>query len=243
MSPDGVTVELDVLPVDSWAESVAGDLAARLRADPELRLCLPTGDTPAPVYAALAARLNAGQASLERATIVLLDEWVGLDRGDRARCDGRLRRELLDRLPLGPVAFHRVMVDELPLDEAVARHDEVAGRGLGLTLLGLGTNGHVGFNEPGSTADSPTRVVTLAADSREAAVTRYGGSRVPEAGITLGMERLLASEEIWLLVTGAAKAGVLARALNGPVGPEMPASFLRSHPRLRVIADTAATAW
>jgi glucosamine-6-phosphate deaminase len=235
-------VELNILPVDAWAERVAGYLVERLRSEPDLRLCLPTGDTPAPVYAALAARLEADEASLERATVVLLDEWVGLDPADPARCDGRLRRELLDRVSPGPAAFHRVLVDELAPEEAAARHDEVAAGGLGLTLLGLGANGHVGFNEPGSTADSPTRVVALEMGSRQTAVARYGARRVPEAGITVGMDRLLASEEIWLLVTGARKAEILDQALRGPVGPDVPASFLRSHPKLRVIADTAAAA-
>ncbi len=235
-------MELDVLSVDAWAERVAGDLVARLVSEPALRLCLPTGDTPAPVYAALATRLEAGEASLQRATVVLLDEWVGLDPDDPARCDGRLRRELLDRVRPRPAAFYTVRVDELPPGEAAARHDEVAAGGLSLTLLGLGANGHVGFNEPGSTADSPTRVVALEMGSREAAVERYGAGRIPEAGITLGIDRLLASDEIWLLVTGARKAEVLERALRGPMGPDVPASFLRSHPRLRVIADTAAAA-
>lgn len=235
-------MELIVLPVDAWAERVAGDLVERLRSAPDLRLCLPTGDTPAPVYAALAARLEAGEASLERATIVLLDEWVGLRPDDAARCDGRLRRELLERVSPGPAAFHPVRVDELAPEQAAARHDDVAAGGLGLTLLGLGANGHVGFNEPGSTADSPTRVVTLEAGSGDAAVARYGAERVPEAGITLGVARLMASDEIWLLVSGARKAEILDQALRGPVGPDVPASFLRSHPRLRVIADTAAAA-
>ncbi len=235
-------MELIVLPVEAWAERVAGDLVERLRYAPDLRLCLPTGDTPAPVYAALAARLEAGEASLERATIVLLDEWVGLGPDDAARCDGRLRRELLERVSPGPAAFHPVRVDELAPEQAAARHDDVAAGGLGLTLLGLGANGHVGFNEPGSTADSPTRVVTLEAGSGDAAVARYGAERVPEAGITLGVARLLTSDEIWLLVTGARKAEILDQALRGPVGPDVPASFLRSHPRLRVIADTAAAA-
>jgi len=235
-------VELIVLPVEAWAERVAGDLVERLRSAPDLRLCLPTGDTPAPVYAALAARLESGEASLERATIVLLDEWVGLGPDDAARCDGRLRRELLERVSPGPAAFHPVRVDELAPEQAAARHDDVAAGGLGLTLLGLGANGHVGFNEPGSTADSPTRVVTLEAGSGDAAVARYGAERVPEAGITLGVARLMASDEIWLLVSGARKAEILDQALRGPVGPDVPASFLRSHPRLRVIADTAAAA-
>lgn len=235
-------MELEILPDDGWADRVAADLVQRLRSEPDLRLCLPTGDTPAPVYAALAARLEAGEESLERATVVLLDEWVGLDPDDPARCDGRLRRELLDRVSPRPAAFHTVPVDALAPEEAAAQHDEVAARGLDLTLLGLGANGHVGFNEPGSTAESATRVVTLEAGSRETAVDRYGASRIPQAGITLGMDRLLASDEIWLLVTGASKAKILDRALRGPVGPDVPASFLRSHPRLRVIADTAAAA-
>lgn len=233
---------MEVLPVEEWAERVAGDLVERLQEQPHLRLCLPTGDTPAPVYAALVARLAAGEASLGRATVVLLDEWVGLGPGDPARCDGRLKRELLDQVDPGPAAFHSVRVDELPPQEAAAAHDEVAAGGLGLTLLGLGSNGHVGFNEPGSTADSATRVVTLEAGSREAAVERYGASREPEAGITLGIARLMESEEIWLLVTGASKADILERALRGPVGPDVPASYLRSHARLRVMADTAAAA-
>jgi glucosamine-6-phosphate deaminase len=103
-------------------------------------------------------------------------------------------------------------------------------------------NGHVGLNEPGSGPDSPTRVVGTAAATQEAALRRYGAGRAPVTGITLGMDRLLAAGEIWLLVTGSRKADILARALNGPEGDDCPASFLRRHPRLWVIADEGAAA-
>ncbi|MBA2314136.1 MAG: 6-phosphogluconolactonase [Chloroflexi bacterium] len=230
---------LDVFPAADWPERVAAELADRLRERPTARLCLPTGDTPAPVYAALADAAARGAVDLARATVVLLDEYLGLEPSDPARCDARLRRELLDRLPAAP-AFHAIAVDDGDPVAAAAAHDAVAAAGLDLTLLGLGANGHVGFNEPGSGPDAATRVVALAETSRELAHVRYGAARTPTGGITLGIARLLASAEIWLLVTGAGKAAVLARTLEGPEGDDCPASFLRRHSRLRVLADEAA---
>ena len=232
---------LEVLPSEEWAERVAAHLAARLRATPAIRMCLPTGDTPSPVYASLVAAIARGHASLAEATIVLLDEYVGLPPDDPARCDARLRRELIDPVDAKPRAFHPIRVDELAPEEAAADLDRVAADGLDLTLLGLGANGHVGMNEPGSTADSPTRIVPLAAPTREAA-TGYGAASAPAAGITLGLDRILESAEVWLLVTTERKAEVLARALLGREGPDCPASYLRRHPRLRVLADEPAAA-
>jgi glucosamine-6-phosphate deaminase len=116
----------------------------------------------------------------------------------------------------------------------------VAARGLDLAVLGLGMNGHVGFNEPGSSPDDPSRLVRLAVSSREAATARYGASSVPTAGITVGLARLLETEECWLLVTGERKAQILRRALDEPEGPDCPASYLRRHQRLTVFADEAA---
>jgi glucosamine-6-phosphate deaminase len=237
-----MTFRLDVLAAAAWADLVAADLAARLRDEPRLRLCLPTGDTPSPVYARLAALAQAGAAPFGAATIVALDEYLDLAPGHPARCDVRLRRELLDLLPVPPAAFHRIEVDDPDPAAAAARIDAVAADGLDLALLGLGANGHVGLNEPGSYADAPTRVVRTSAASRRAAADRYGADPAPTAGITLGVARLLEAREIWLLVTGDRKASILARALEAPKGPDCPASWLRRHPALRVIADDAAAA-
>lgn len=232
-------VELVVWPRATWAELVAAELAARLAERPSLRICLPTGDTPSPVYAALLAAEARGDVSFGEATLVMLDEWVGLPPGDPARCDVRLRTELVDRLGTPPAAFAAIDVDGPDPDEAAARHDAAA-RGLDLAVLGLGMNGHVGFNEPGSRPDDPTRPVRLAVSSRDAATARYGATRVPTAGITVGLARLLEAEECWLLVTGERKASTLRRALDEPEGPDCPASYLRRHSRLTVFADDAA---
>lgn len=235
-----MTVRIDVLPASSWATSVAEGLAERIRAVPDLRLCLPTGDTPSPVYAALAAIAERGEVSFGAATIVLLDEYLGLAQGHPARCDARLRRELIDGLAPQPAAFHEIDVDGPDDDDAARRHDAIAAAGLDLVLLGLGGNGHIGLNEPGSRPEDPTRVVRIAASSRAVAVERYGADPPPTGGITLGIGRLLEAREIWLLVTGERKASILARALEHPEGPDCPASYLRRHPTVRAIADEPA---
>jgi len=232
-------VDLVVWPGSVWAERVAGELAGRLAARPSLRICLPTGDTPVPVYDAVVALVADGACSFEGATVVLLDEWVGLPPGDPARCDTRIRAQLIDRLPAPPAAVHVIDADDPWPEAAAARHD-VEARNLDLVVLGLGLNGHIGFNEPGSRPDDPTRLVRLAVSSREAAVARYGATRVPTAGITVGLARLLEAGECWLLVTGERKARILRRALEEPEGPDCPASYLRRHPRLTVFADEAA---
>ncbi len=230
-----MSLSLVIHAADEWADAVASDLVERLRAEPRLRLCLPTGETPAPLYAALVRQADAYLWS--QATVVLLDDYIGLLADDPASGGPRLRRELIDHVR--PAAFHAVNVDGEP-DVAARELDAVAAEGgLDLTLLGLGLNGHIGLNEPASTAESPTRVVELEARS-QAVAAGYGASHAPTQGITLGMSRLLESREIWLLVTGDRKAEILARALEGPEASDVPASFLRRHRTLRVIADEPA---
>jgi len=150
-----------------------------------------------------------------------------------------LRRQLVDRLRVPPARFVTIAADERDPVAAAARHDAEAA-GLDLAILGLGINGHVGFNEPGSGPDDPTRVVELAATSVETAVARYGAGRRPTAGITIGLARLLEADEVWLLATGRRKAAMLSRVLGGPEGRDCPASYLPRHPRLTVFADEAA---
>jgi len=236
-----MTVRVEVLPAAAWASRVAGALAARLAEQPALRLCLPTGDTPSPVYAALVAAEQRAELSFGSATVVMLDEYLGLPPGDPARFDVRLRAELIDRLRVPPAGFVTIDVDGPDPDAAAARHDRAA-RGLDLAVLGLGGNGHVGFNEPGSRPDDPTRVVRLARSTRREAAERYGAPLVPTGGITIGLARLLEARACWLLVTGERKAAILQRALEAPEGPDCPASWLRRHPRLTVFADEPAAA-
>ncbi|MFP5343260.1 MAG: 6-phosphogluconolactonase [Candidatus Limnocylindria bacterium] len=233
---------LEIVPAASFGEVVAARLADRLVARPSLVVCLPTGRTPLPLYERLPAAVAARSASLAGATVVLLDEYLGLPAGHGARCDTVLRREVIDRSD-PPPRFVPFDVDRADPPEACAAVDAAiaANGGLDLVILGLGANGHVGMNEPGAAPDAPTRVVELAASTREAA-RGYGADPPPSHGVTVGMAAIAAAREIWLLATGTAKAAILARTVDGPISVEVPASLLRPHAGLRIIADDAAAA-
>ena len=229
-----MSIRLEIIPDDQWAERVTARWAAYMEDRPASRLCLPTGETPRPLYARAAQSIDFG-----RATVFLLDEF-GLPPGDPARCDAMLQRDFLAGLDRPPAVLHTLNARAGDLEEESRRFEElVDDGGLDLTLLGLGGNGHVGLNEPGTTADAPTRVVRLASATRVAA-GRYGSTHEPEWGMTLGLRPILDSRAIWLLVTGANKAEILERMLNEPIGPDLPASFLRTHANVVVFADESA---
>jgi glucosamine-6-phosphate deaminase len=117
----------------------------------------------------------------------------------------------------------------------------IAAGGLGLTLLGLGSNGHLGLNEPGCDPGCPTRRVILAPET-VAGLSGYGARTTTYWGLTVGLGRLLQSDEIWLLVTGPDKAGILHRTLEEPISPEIPATYLRTASNVIVWADESAAA-
>ena len=115
-----------------------------------------------------------------------------------------------------------------------------AAGGFDLCLLGIGGNGHIAFNEPGAPLDSRTHVVALADDTRRALVASFDGGHVPTQAITIGVATILAARRCVLLAYGAAKAGVIARAIEGPRDPDLPASALQLHADATVIVDAAA---
>lgn len=210
-----------VLSSESWVPAVTSAWLESLARQPDLRMCLPTGATPRPLY-----RQVARDGDFSRSTVFLLDEF-GLPHGDPGRCDSMLARDLIELLDAPPARMERLNPDAEDLDQECRRFAiEVASDGLDLTLLGLGANGHLGLNEPGSDPRAPTRVVELAAETRKS-LAGYGARADTTWGMTLGMSELLASREIWLLVRGERKAPMLHRTVTGPVTPEVPATFLR----------------
>lgn len=187
------------------------------------------------MYAAFA---EAG-GTLDQTGVFLLDEFV-LPPDDPGRCEAMLRRTFLGRLATPPAALHLIDTDAVDLDDEAARYGNlVAAAGIDLCLLGLGANGHIGMNEPGTESDSPTRVVSLH-ETTTTNAARYGPETLPERGVTLGMATVLAASEIWLLVIGHHKAAILYETLAGPVTPKVPASYLQDHPNTIVFADELA---
>src|SRR5204862_4861762 len=129
-------------------DHVAALLMARLAERPALRVCLPTGLTPMPVYDRLAAAVARGESSFGQAEVFLLDEFGGVAPDDAGRCDQMLLRAFVSRVDLAPGRFHRFELQG-DVDAECRRYEALIGAGCDLALLGIGTNGHVGMNEPG----------------------------------------------------------------------------------------------
>ena len=228
-------------PVVCTSEEAVGRLAAelianRLAARPGMRILLPTGRTPLGMYTVLREAAAAGRLPSARATVLQLDEYLGRGPGDPASFAAELRRQL-QGIPLAAVET----IDGAAADpgaEAERHRRRLDAGPIDLAVLGLGRNGHVAFDEPGSDLAPGVRIVALSEQTRADAAATI--SPVPEQGITTGLGTLLACRELILLVTGAAKAGVLRDVLTGPPDPQRPASLLRAHPRLTVICDPDA---
>ena len=213
-------------------------------------LGLATGRTMEPFYGALVQRLAAWPAArlaeLKRCWLSFnLDEYVGLPSADDRSFAAYMHKQLGRHLELAP---HQLCLPDGTADDpaAEARRYTAAVQeagGIGLQLLGLGGNGHVGFNEPPSPAGCRCRVVDLKQATRIQNAEAFGGDpdQVPKRAITLGLDEILAADEIHLIVTGAAKAEILRTALLDPCSAEVPASWLQHHSRVHLWVDDAAS--
>ncbi len=203
---------------------------------------LPTGNTPIGLYRNLAADPN--RQFLGNARFVQLDEYQGISREDSRTLSGWFRSVFLQPLSIPMTAL-------LSFDPSVPNPDGEAARvdaavtqaGIDVSVLGLGPNGHLGFNEPGSGFKSRTRVVELSEESIKSNAAYWGDKdQVPRRAFTLGLGTLASSKHTLLLVSGAHKAEILAATLEGPQSPQVPATCLKSFRDVTVIADRSALA-
>ncbi len=226
------------------SKSAADIVSTTLLSKPDAAIAFPTGTTPLGMFDVLSARAARGETDFSGVTIFCLDEYVGVTVQDPNSLIRWLSEALLNRIGIKPDQLHPLPVTAADLVASAAEFDgAVSARGgLDLAILGLGPNGHIGYNEPGSSADSRTRLITLTAESRNQASAYWEGSlAIPDQAMTMGVGTLLESKQIVLLVTGEAKADMLRRTLQEPMSAEVPASWLRiAGPRLTVIADEAA---
>ncbi|WP_420872127.1 glucosamine-6-phosphate deaminase [Cohnella rhizosphaerae] len=234
-----------VLPSADEAERhVAALFAAQLRRKPDSVLGLATGGTPVGVYRALVAAHRAGEADFGKARTFNLDEYAGVPPSHPQSYAAYMRTHLFDHVNLSPDRTHLPEGDADRAEDACRLYDALY-RYYGpadLQLLGIGANGHIGFNEPGFvSATGGTQVVRLAESTRRANARFFGeGEQVPAYALTMSAGRILQARSIVLLATGAAKAAIVARALEGPIGTDCPASLLQLHPDATVVLDLEA---
>ncbi|MGN6221197.1 MAG: glucosamine-6-phosphate deaminase [Microbacterium sp.] len=220
---------------------VADHIAGLLRDNPETVLGLATGSTPLPVYEALRTRLDGVDVSRVRG--FALDEYVGIDPAHPESYRSVITREVVEPLGLNPALIRTP--DGTP--EGIEHHGEEydaaireAG-GIDLQILGIGTDGHIGFNEPGSSFASITRVKTLTEQTREDNARFFDSvDDVPMHCITQGLGTILRARHLVLLAFGEGKAAAVAGAVEGPVTASLPGSAIQLHPRATVVVDEAA---
>jgi len=227
----------------------AADILGRvLAAKPEAVVLLPAGGTPVPLFRELVRRQAAGEVDLSRAHLFQLDELVGVSTEDPRSFHAFLRRELIE--PLAQHCRREGARDHLLAgcvedpEDAIVEHSRQLERlgGADLALLGIGCNGHVAFNEPGSQPAAQGRRVELAESTLVGLRKAFAPDELPTSGITLGLKEIGASKEIVLLATGAGKAAILSTLVQDDPSPACPASLLRERPTFLVLADEDARA-
>ena len=226
------------------ARAVADIYAAILKAKPAAVLGFATGSTPLPLYAELVRRVAAGEMSFADVTTFNLDEYVGLEPTHDQSYRYFMDTNLFNHIDVDPARVHvpsGISVDA----EALAAYDAaiVAAGGIDMQLLGIGCNGHIGFNEPGTPLDSLTHVVELTQNTREVNARFFASlDEVPTHAATMGIKTVMNARQLVLIATGASKADALYATVKGPVTPEVPASALQIYPCAFIFADEAAAA-
>jgi glucosamine-6-phosphate deaminase len=230
--------------VHAVAVKAADVCCAWIRRKPDARLGLAAGATPQGLYAELIERHRRAEVSFARVETFNLDEYRGVGPDHPRSFHRALRDGLLDALDVDPDRIHGPRGDAAdPAAEAEAYEASIRrGGGIDLQILGIGRNGHIGFNEPGSGFRSRTRVVRLSRETLRDNRLGPPNFEEPVEAITMGIGTILEAKALLVLATGAAKAGAVAAALEGPLSTRCPASALRLHPDATLLLDPEAAA-
>ena len=223
---------------------IAADyVIAQLHLKPQIKLGMATGDTPKGLYRELVSDHRKNGTSYKGVQTFNLDEYIGLSSRDSQSYRYYMDSHLFDRIDIDKTNTHLPKGDaEDAFAEAEAYEKLIQDSGkVDLQILGIGGNGHIGFNEPGTPFDSTTHVVELTLATRTANAKFFGSlDLVPRRAITMGIATIMGSNEILLLVSGEGKSAALCRLLMGEIDEGFPASVLKTHPNVIVIADEAA---
>lgn len=235
--------DVALLVADRIAEVMQQALASRGRCV----LGLATGSTPIGIYRELIRRGQAGELDFSKVVTFNLDEYYPMALDSPQSYRRYMWENLFEHINIRPENVHipEGNVSREQLAQACAEYDRRIAEhgGIDFQILGIGRTGHIGFNEPGSAADSRTRLVTLdTLTRRDAAADFFGEDNVPRGAITMGVATILEAREIALLATGEHKAAIVARAVEGPVSPDVAATFLQQHPNATCYLDLPAAA-
>jgi glucosamine-6-phosphate deaminase len=235
-----IHVDEDYLALSKRA---AQALAQAVVDKPDLNIVVATGSTPMQMYAELAQMQRQGLVDCRRLNVFQLDAYLDVADDDDRSLYGWMKRSFLDPLEIVDSQVIRMDIGSSdPRANCAAYAAQVlAHGGFDVAVLGLGPNGHLGFNEPPSAHVAPTRVVPLTEESIISNARYWGGrDRVPIMSVTAGMDVLLAAKQLMLLVSGESKQEILQKTVMGPVNPMVPASYIQELSGGVIFADRAA---
>jgi glucosamine-6-phosphate deaminase len=218
-------------------QAAAEMLAERIRKRPGLTLGLPTGASPLPVYGSLIAMYRAGSVDFSRVRTVNLDEYIGLPGGHRQSFRFFMDEHLFGHINIDPSNTHFPDGAAARPEAECARYDRLIDDlgGIQAQLLGIGRNGHIGFNEPSDVFSARTSAVALSRDTVLANSVYFGDpSEVPGRAVTMGIKQIMLAEHI-VLVGGGEKREIVERAAYGEITPRVPASVLQLHRSVSII--------
>lgn len=228
---------------EDMSKKAANIIASQIVLKPDCVLGLATGSTPIGAYKNLVEKYEQGDLDFSQVTTVNLDEYKGLPRENDQSYYYFMHDNLFDHVNVKPENTHLPDGTKEDANEECARYEELI-RSLGgqdLQLLGLGHNGHIGFNEPDAVFEKTTHCVDLQESTIEANKRFFASADdVPKQAYTMGIGTIMQAKKILVVVSGEDKADTVAKAFFGPVTPEVPASILQFHKDVILVADEAA---
>lgn len=237
-------MEVVILPGSGAIGAAAADaVEALLHRKPEAVLGLATGSSPLPVYNELAVRHAEQGLQFSSAAAFSLDEYVGLASGHPQSYREVIRTEFTNRVDIDPTHVHGPdgSADDIPAACAAYEAAIAYAGGVDIQLLGVGTDGHIGFNEPTSSLASRTRIKTLTQQTRKDNARFFDhADEVPSHVITQGLGTIMEARHVILIATGGQKAQAVHELVEGPVAASCPASVLQFHPHATILVDEAA---
>lgn len=237
---------MNILTFDSDGklnEAAAGIIIGTVQTTPRAVLGLATGGTPVGIYKEVVSEFKRGMISFKNTTAFNLDEYVNIPVDHPESYYSYMNQHLFSHIDLPADSRHIPDGNASDLIAECRRYDSLIERAgqIDMQLLGLGHNGHIGFNEPAHALIRGTHVVELAEETREANARFFDSiDEVPRQALTMGVGTILKAKKILLVVKGADKAEIVARALQGPITTDVPASLLQTHPNLIVLLDAPA---
>jgi glucosamine-6-phosphate deaminase len=227
---------------DEMSAAAARMIASRIAQLPEPVLGLATGSTPIGMYSELARIHDEEGLDFSRTTTFNLDEYWGLAPDDPRSYKWFMKGHLFSRVNLDPARTHVPRGVDVDPDAECQRYERLIEEsgGIDLQVLGIGMNGHIGFNEPGADPNSRTRLVRLAQQTVDVNRAKGGLDSLPGYALSMGIGTIMEAKEILLLANGEGKAEIIRRALRGPVTRDVPASLLQTHPNVVCMLDKPA---